>query len=380
MKMPAEVESMIFREEFGMPWHGLGKPITEKITAAQGLELAEADYEVVKAISMDVLPDGTEIPASSTSLYSDYGGTWNYLNTVKKADNYEIVQNREIAEMLDYGDNSTASLTELFDLDTLAVLSGSKRAFFCLRMGERSVKINGKDDKYMCHMGVINDFAGGNIFVTQSRTRIVCRNTMIAALEESDEDGTLWTISHRSNPRERLEFRIDLERVLQNSDDQYFTELELMVNRMWQDQEEKDKFVNMIFPDPKPSKNIRQARMVHPDMREAVVVPIMKLAQTDQKTLNNMTERAERNRAGLYERIAVYEDEFKAESLYAAYQGATDWICWSKERGDMARAGQSIITPTGERFKNLQRVTDASRHILNPKYKSKRRKQQLWLD
>lgn len=378
--MSAEVESMIFREEFGMPWHGVGKPILQKITAKQGLIEAKGDYEVVKAVSADTLPDGTVIPASSTSLYSNYGGVWNYLNTIKKADHYDLVQNMDIAEMLDYGDDDTSSLTELYDLDTLAVLSGSKRTFFCLRMGENAVKINGKQDPYMSHLGVINDFSNGNIFVTQSHTRIVCRNTMIAALEESDADGTLWTISHRSNPKERLNFRIDLERVLQNSSNEYFAELERMVNRMWKDQEEKEKFVHMIFPDPKNSKNIRQARQVRPDMREAVVVPILELAQVDQKTLDNRRERAEENRQGLMERIAVYEDEFQAESLYAAYQGATDWICWSKERGDMARAGASIITPTGERFKNLQRVTDASRHILDPKYKSKRRKQQLWLD
>jgi len=372
------VASMVYRQEFGEPWHGLGQPITEKMSATQAMNLANADYKVVKADVVDHLPDGTQIPSKAVSLYSNHGDKWNYLTTLKSHKNYQLIQNRDISAMLDFSDDNTPALSEVFDMDTMGVLSDSKRSFFCLRMDERTIKVNGKRDPYVSHFMVTNDFAAGVIFVSQARTRTVCRNTMIAALAEADGNDALWTISHRSNPKERLEFRLDLERVLQASDDSYFAELEAMVDRMWKDQEEKEKFVNMVFPDPKESSKIRQAKAIRPGMREAVVVPIMEMADADRTILGNLRERAERNREGMKKRIEFYENEFSASSLYAAYQGATDWICWSKERGDMENLGQSIITPTGERYKNLQRVTEASRYILNPKYKNKRRKQQVW--
>jgi hypothetical protein len=369
---PALVE-IGYRKSQGLPWHKEGQDIDGITQAVAATRKIGMDYEVNFAKGQDTLPDGTVIESPVHNLYSNYGNEWHFLNTVRKPEKYEIIQNIDIAQMLDESNDQYPALTEILKLDTLGMLSETKRVFWSMEGNGRSIEVNGKPDEYKSYTFIYNDFAQGSVYVGQARVRIVCLNTAIAALVQSEEEGTLWHISHRKSPKARLAFRLELERAIQDADNDYFNRLESMVGRMWNEQE-KDQFVNMIFPDPKDTKNMKQAAKANANMREAIVAPVMELAADDKKSLDVRRDRAEDNRKGLKERIEFYVDEFQGDSLYAGYNGATDWAGYSYERGTYQDIGESIISPTGERYKTLQRVEDAARTILYPNWKKPNRK------
>lgn len=373
--MAPELVSIAYRHEYGIPWHRSGTPMYGKVTAREAALAAAMDYEIRK-VELSAELDNLIIKSPSCDLYSNHGGEWTYLNTIKKAEKYEIVQNMEIADLLDSGTGDKPALTDVFEMDTAGVLSEGKRTFFSLRMGEDTVKIGvDGDDHYVTNMLIFNDFGGnGTLRVAMAATRVVCLNTAIAALEEAEKDDKLWSFPHRSQPLERLAFRIELEKTFQSARSNYYKELQAMVDVKFTEAD-RDQFVLALYPDPSLPKVIKQASYANTEMREAIVVPMQSAAANAQAVHDTGVERAERTRKALTERINEYEDTYSDRSLYWSYNGATDFINWYKERGTWADAGESVMFNTG--YKDLQRLTEVSRQALNPNYKPRRNKKSL---
>jgi hypothetical protein len=364
--MSHEVVSLAYRESYGYPWHRLGNPVgDEHLTAHELFERADGLYTVVKAPLTATLPDGTSIKSPSCDIYSNHGGDWTYLSTIKRPKNYEIVQNEDIAKVLDTGTVEMPALSDIFEMDTAGVLSEGKRSFICFRMGRDSVKIGstGQNDDYETHGFIYNSFATGEEKISWglSLTRIVCRNTLMAAVGESEEDGSLWSFSHRGDPMMWLKFRAELDRSLQQQRKSFYAELERMVDMNWE-VDRRDVFVEALYPLPVVPKKSKLAKLAENlDISSEILVPVQSAGAAADRIYESRIELANANREGIKALLPEYEDQF-GRTLYATYQAATDWTCWNKIRGDWKDVAESIMFNT--RFTDTQRLIKESRKVL----------------
>jgi len=90
--MPANVESLFYagRE---VPWHGLGKAVSEAPTSADAIRLAGLDWTVSP---QDVYTDGRKISGYKANVRDSDG---NVLGIV--SDKYRIVQNTDAFDFTD---------------------------------------------------------------------------------------------------------------------------------------------------------------------------------------------------------------------------------------------------------------------------------------
>jgi hypothetical protein len=342
--MTAAVESMAYRQAHGTPWHRLGVSIDRKVTAKEIIEIAAMNYQVQLMPMVANMPDGTQVMTDTAGIFSNRTGEWQYLNSVKRAKNYMLVQNAEIGEILDAGEDN--ALSAIFDMDTAGVLAGGKHTFFSLHMGKDTVKIGvDGNDEYETNMFIFNDFSGsGQLQWGMSYTRIVCLNTALMALNEADKDNTLWTFPHRGNPLAMLKYRAELERHLQASRKGFYMRLQAMVDNKW-DVDKVDTFVNKMYPDPKTPRVVLQRNAgIGYDMPEDIVKPVEARATVSERQHESNMERAKDNRTLLKDRIDEYANEFSGYSMYAAYQGATEVINWRiPERGTWDNVAESVL-------------------------------------
>lgn len=363
--MAHEVVSLAYREAYGVPWHRLGVPMQDKVTAAQAVQIGKGAYTVIKAPLFAQIGDAY-VPTEAAALYSDHSGEWTYLNTIKKGEKYEPVQNTQIAELLDAGDDNNLPLTDIFEMDVFGVLSEGKRSFFCLRMGEDTVKhgVDG-DDRYITHLHIYNDYTNnGALRVGMSLTRSVCLNTITYAMMEAEKDGKLWSFSHKSSPLDRLAFRLEFERKIQNARRKFYAELEAMT-LVGFEEPQIEAFAERLFPVPPVPGKVQEGKMVRDDMRQEIVKPVLELAAAADQSWQNRKEQAELNQQGLVARIKDYRQEFGALSLYTFFQGATDFINWRHpERGEWSDVAESVMF--GVRAQELDRLGELSHTIMYP--------------
>lgn len=360
-----EVVDMAYRSEYGMPWHRLGTPVEERVSAYELFRRANGLYNIVKAPLKAELPDDTIIDSPSCDIYSDHSGSWTYLSTVKRPKNYELVQNEDIAKVLDACTDDTPALSDIFEMDTAGVLSEGRRSFICFRMGKDSVKIGvDGNDEYETHGFIHNSYAAGEekLLWGLALTRMVCRNTAIMAIGESEEDGTLWSFSHRSDPLMWLRFRAELERTLQQQRKKFYAELESMTLKRW-DINTRDKFIDDLYPLPVMPKKSKIANTVRGlEINSELLTPVLNAGDAAHKVYDSRIELAETNRKGIKTLVPQYEEQF-GQTLYATYQATTDWLCWSKMRGTWGDVAENVMFNT--RFQDTQRLMKMSRKVIN---------------
>jgi hypothetical protein len=355
--MAPQVASLAFRQERGIPWHGLGTPATGKQTAKELAVLAKMDYTMKLMPNVAVHPDSpadengiygvqSYIPTGSGTIYSNRTGEWSQVSTVKRIGNYQIPQNMEVAEIIDTPFNGNAALSDIFDMDVAGVLSDGKFTFFSLAMGEDVVKLGIEgDDHYETHTLFFNDFVNGKLSAAISVIRTVCINTAQLALRDSSKRGTLWTFSHRRDSLTLLQYYAELVMHLQAERVAFYDSLQQMVGINWTNSDQEN-FVNAVYPLPPVPSHVTRAEIGR-NYNISVSETVEAIASDAQKKWELDTARIKGYREGLNERIAVYADEFHGLTKYAGFQAATDFIGWREpERGNWNDVAESLLTDT----------------------------------
>ncbi|MCW3120968.1 MAG: alpha/beta hydrolase [Flavipsychrobacter sp.] len=156
-------------------WHGLGTIVTEYPTSSEALKFAGLDYEVLKRPNIHLLDDGKQI-VSKTSFYSYRPDTGTVLGDRLGAD-YLVVQNVEAFSFFDSIVGGDGIMYE-----TAGALGKGERIFITAKLPDY-IKV-GKDDlmeKYLFLTTSHDDY--GSIAAAFTPIRIVCNNTLSAALE-----------------------------------------------------------------------------------------------------------------------------------------------------------------------------------------------------
>lgn len=186
-------------------WHGLGTLLQTRMTPHEALVTAHLDWDVEKvSLYIDRFAEFEEIPDRFAILRCDSG---DYLGNV--GNQYTPIQNREQADYLQdlVGDEAV--------IECCGSLFGGRRTFWTCKLAEDMV-LPGNDivNRYLI---LANGHDGSLSFrVFWSPVRVVCQNTLNAALGANGRDGI--ALNHCSGIKTRAE---EAKKVLQIADKYY---------------------------------------------------------------------------------------------------------------------------------------------------------------
>lgn len=203
-------------------WHGLGALVDSLMTVDEALDAANLRWTVDKAPLY--FADHTEVPDRVAVQRGDNGM---YLGTVGK--DWVPVQNEEQARFIEALTGEGASVVEC-----VGAIREGRRTFWTIKVpGEIVLPGNDSIDKYLI---VANGHDGSLAFrAFWSPIRVVCNNTVNAALSKSNDGGV--SLFHRSKVIDHL----DAARALLGLANKYYTDLgkrfERLLDRAFTDAE-----------------------------------------------------------------------------------------------------------------------------------------------
>ncbi|MCR8556919.1 DUF945 domain-containing protein [Mucilaginibacter sp. BJC16-A38] len=156
-------------------WHGLGQIISDYPTSEEAVMHAGLNYEVVKRPNIHPLPSGVNI-ISDNSYFTFRTDTEAILGD-KVGSDYEVVQNTEVFSFFDsIVDNNNGILYE-----TAGALGQGETIFITAKLPD-FIKV-GRDDCIEKYLFLTSSHDGtGSISIAFTPIRVVCRNTLNAAL------------------------------------------------------------------------------------------------------------------------------------------------------------------------------------------------------
>lgn len=171
--MPANVESMMYTGE--VPWHGLGTPLDHPATAEEAIRAAKLDWRV------DLVPAeavGKVIPRTRAVVRDDRREP-----IAVVGERYEPVQN---AEAFTFFDEIVGAGKAIYQ--TAGSLDHGRRIWLLAKVpGDVWVT---KSDQVGKHLLLTNSHDGGSpLRVLFTPIRVVCQNTLMAALEGAGRNG-----------------------------------------------------------------------------------------------------------------------------------------------------------------------------------------------
>lgn len=183
--MPANVESLFYagRE---VPWHGLGKAVSEAPTSADAIRLAGLDWTVSP---QDVYTDGRKISGYKANVRDSDG---NVLGIV--SDKYRIVQN---TDAFDFTDALLQNDDGVF-YETAGSLREGRTIWLLARMPKQRI-LGDEFEPYLCFTN--SHDGSGAIRVCMTPIRVVCNNTLNLALRGASRQ---WSARHTGSIDRKL--------------------------------------------------------------------------------------------------------------------------------------------------------------------------------
>lgn len=171
------------------PWHKLGIQFDQPFTSAEALDAAKLGYEVKKETMHR--PDGRIIPNQFSTVNGD---TDEVLGTVKGR--YTILQNKDAFKFFD------VLLTEAgARYETAGAIGRGERIWLLARMPGALMPVKGDEILPYCLLHNAHD-GSGTVTARFVMTRVVCQNTLTAALSEATE---LVSIRHTSSVNAKVQ-------------------------------------------------------------------------------------------------------------------------------------------------------------------------------
>jgi phage/plasmid-like protein (TIGR03299 family) len=179
------------------PWHGLGKKVPADLTPGQMLKAAGLDWEVMKyKASARPTINGKAItyPSNHSVLVRSSDGK--YLGDI--TNDWNTIQNDVAFSVFD-----DIIKTAKGNMETAGALYGGKIVWGLARLNEEFEAVKG--DTVESFLLFTNPHVYGKKADCRfTPIRVVCRNTMVMALNQNSRSNQMWSINHRSkfNPEE----------------------------------------------------------------------------------------------------------------------------------------------------------------------------------
>lgn len=230
--MSAEIETMMYVNK--APWHGLGKQLPLEVTSAEAIKHAELDWTVNK-VHMHASGDNRLVPKFFASQRDSDGAILGVVG-----DRYRHIQN---VHAFNFFDAIVGAGKAVYH--TAGSLQGGKRVWILAKLPGDIVV--GKGDVTEKYLLLSNSHDGCSpLFVFFTPIRVVCQNTLNAALGDRSSKGV--SIRHTSSVDQRM---AEAEKVLLAAYDHYdvFGELAKHLASKQFSVKQLSTLVKELFPD-----------------------------------------------------------------------------------------------------------------------------------
>lgn len=174
-------------------WHGLGQIIADYPTSAEAITFAGLDFEVAKKPNVHQLPSGISL-ISDNSYFTFRTDTEQVLGD-KVGRDYQVVQNTEV---FSFFDGIVGNETDI-RYETAGCLYEGQIVFVTAKLPEY-IRV-GREDLIEQYLMLTSSHDGsGSINIAFTPVRVVCQNTLNAALKSS----SCIRIRHTSSASEKL--------------------------------------------------------------------------------------------------------------------------------------------------------------------------------
>ncbi len=207
--------SMFFTGD--VPWHQLGRRLSKPATAAEAMEAARLDYKVVKRPLKAIIHARhfADVPNAFATVRTDTNVVLGVVGS-----RYQPVQNKDAFNFFD----------PLVDRDeaiyhTAGVLGRGEKIWLLAKLPDY-IKVGPKNDPVEKYVLLYNSHDGSShIKVKMTPIRVVCNNTLTAALSGADAE---VRIKHTASATDKLR---EAHKVLELTN-QLYKELDYIFNRM----------------------------------------------------------------------------------------------------------------------------------------------------
>ena len=234
--MSHEVETMAYANE--TPWHGLGTPVADNLTPAQMLNAAGLNWQVKKkALVVD------ELDHTLTSHYALVRDTDNKILGVCGSD-YNPTQNQDVFEFFDKfckaGD---------MKMETAGSLHGGKRVWGLAKING-GFMLGGKDEVEGYILLDNPHIWGRSLQILFTPIRVVCNNTLTAALRDNKGKENTFRMSHdRAFDDEIKQTAAEKVGLAMKSLDVFKQQAEFLSKKRAKDQQVMEFFSKLVNPD-----------------------------------------------------------------------------------------------------------------------------------
>jgi len=281
--------SMFYINE--VPWHGLGTRLNKPATAQEAIQAAQLDWLVIK---LPVSAGSKHIPVPDKFAVVRKTG-----NLVQKSDpvlgvvgkDYTPLQNRDAFRFFDPIVGQDAAIYH-----TAGALGQGERVWILAKLPGH-IRVVGDDimEKYLL---LSNSHDGkSSVQIKFTPVRVVCQNTLTIALS----DGQAYRVVHNADVRSKLEST---------------HEMLGLINKRFEEMEEKFQAMSRVKMDS--NRLSEYMATVYPELKEP---ENMELVQRDRSWSEFFFDKGRGNRLpGV------------AGSLWAAFNGVTEWVDHRKSR------------------------------------------------
>lgn len=336
--MSANIAQFRARQKPGW-WDGQGiYTFEEDASPLVSVAMKEAgmDFEFIKTPNF-VEIDGEKIPTGyytvirppvegfigeQLEIDTDDDGSGYHIFQSNVSEDFEMIQNMELAEILD-------PIAKEWPVETVGSLRHGERTFVLLRAGEHKVKGH---DLLKTYFAVMDDKTGGmNITIMPTDVRIVCMNTLNASLRRSD---LKIKIGHNRGAKDDVDVAVRLMKEARENKERVLEMYDVMAGRKATDEEARA-VVNAALPMPNWSGNAQIGRMLEENGTTADDLGLsanqLDRAMSAYERVEYVRERTERQRDECFERIEAFNDATPelARTYWAAYNAVTDYADWN---------------------------------------------------
>lgn len=321
------------------------------LSVTEGMRLTNLDFEVSKRPNKveykgQMVKTGTysviRPPLPSDDQVRIFRGT--------VGDNFEPIQNTDIAEILD-------PIAEDWPLETIGGLKHGQKLFVVLDSGTYEVAGDEIDGYFL-----VTDDKSGNqsLRISYTPTRVVCMNTLQIALAEADMK---INVSHTSSVNEELDFYAQVMKNMQEGRDRAHESMDQMAKTPVTTGEVQE-VLDHTYPDP----NMNQKARVGKQIRQSV--GDTGYSQEQKKLALEALERWERRRDRQkdlrdigFEAYQAFNERNpeNARTAWAVYNGVAESESWRPGKNASTRGRSNLL---GARGKSTEKAFEGTLSLL----------------
>lgn len=312
-------------------WHGLGLVIGDQpMTAVEAIGKADLDFGITKQ-PLYIEIGGEYIGLEKYALVRDATGENGNDFLGICGENYGLIQNRDIAQMVD------KYLGKDYPLETVGALGKGETIFFSLDAGQTSVA-NEEIKQYW----LLTDTRDGGTAarLVFSPVRTVCENTLLAAIDSATFS---VSIAHSADAGAVMEGNVEIIAQMRKAQKavldgfRSMTKVKLVENQI-------DQILKATYPRPRPAATMmRKAALeefgveLNDKMRSAVDKAEKKYAYRNNRSTRYIEQAKE-----LYNR---FNDEYPklAQTPWAAWNAIVEHEDYRQGRSDVSAAESALL-------------------------------------